>query len=169
MESQMHKIIMTSNSIRLDYKFNKKLCLYDEIPVLCKWCICTPSQNTWSENARLDNQKNIKKERFGQRYKLKKSRPVNYDESKTLLIKGLFCIKLWKIIKDNEVLVNIYEAMFSRSTKATYIWSLKRKESKLMNIWFSNSASLITAKASLGDIFAAETSRFVNKNLLSSF
>ena len=62
--------------------------------------------------------------------------------------------------------MNIDEAMFSRSTKATYSWSLKGKESKLMNIWFSNSASLITAITSLGDVFAAEPADLFNKKLI---
>ena len=65
--------------------------------------------------------------------------------------------------------MNIDETMFSRSTKTTKSWSLKGKESKQMNIWFSNSASLITTITSLGDVFAADTSGIVHNKLIIQF
>ena len=45
--------------------------------------------------------------------------------------------------------------MFSRQTKATRWCSSRGKETNLMNIWFSNSVSLITAITNLGDAFSA--------------
>ena len=72
----------------------------------------------------------VLKERFGLRYKLGKLRPANYDKSKTLLIKGLFCIKQSKVINHYEVLENIDEAMFYRSTRLLIVGLLKEKSQK---------------------------------------
>ena len=59
--------------------------------------------------------------------------------------------------------------MLSRSTKASHSWSTKGKEWTLMNIWYSNSTSLITAITSNGDVFAADTNRFVTGKMLIKF
>ena len=65
---------------------------------------------------------------FGMSYKIGKSRPVDYDEVKLSLMKGLFSIKLSKAINNYELLINIDETMFSRTTKTLHSWSLKGEE-----------------------------------------
>ena len=99
-------------------------------------------------------------------YKLGKLRPVNYCKSNTDLLKALFSLKVCKINDRFELLINIDETMFSRSTKASHSWSTKRKEWTLMNIWYSNSTSLITAITSNGDVFAADTNGSVTGKML---
>ena len=103
-------------------------------------------------------------------YKQRKSHPVSYDERKLLLMEGLFSVNISKIIQKYDVLINIDEAMFSRSTKASRSWSIKGQETKLMNICFSNSTSLIAAITSLGDAFSVDTTGSIYQaNLLSNF
>ena len=113
--------------------------------------------------------RNILKNNLEMSYKLGKSRPVNYCESKASLMKGLFSLKISRIMNRFDVLINIDEAMFSRSTKASYSWSKKGKESTLMNIWFSNSTSLITAITSNGDVFAVDTNGSITSKILIKF
>ena len=67
-------------------------------------------------------------------FKLGKSQPVNYCESNTNLMKGIFNLKICRIKEKFELLINIDRAMFSWSTKASYSWSNKGKESNLKNI-----------------------------------
>ena len=93
------------------------------------------------------------KESFRMSYKQGKSYPVRYDETKILLMKGLFSVNISKIIQKYDLLINIDKAMFSRSTKASCSWSIKGQETKLMNTSFTNSTSLITVITSLGDAF----------------
>ena len=97
----------------------------------------------------------IMQDDLGLSFKLGKSRPVNYNESTTLMMKILFSIKASRILHSYDALINIDETIFSRSTKTTRSWSLKGKEANLMNLWFSNSTSLITSITTLGDVFAA--------------
>ena len=66
--------------------------------------------------------------------KLGKSRPVNYNENRTALMKRLFSIKISKTIENFDVLINIDQSMFSRSTKTSYSWLAKGEDSNLMNI-----------------------------------
>ena len=61
-------------------------------------------------------------------YKIGKSRPIDYDEVKLSLMKGLFSIKLSKAINNYELLIKIDETMFSRTTKTLHSWSLKEKK-----------------------------------------
>ena len=86
-------------------------------------------------------------------YKLGKSRLVNYNEVKAALMKVLFSIKISKIINDYEALINVDDSTFSRLTKTIRSWSEIGKETKLANIWFSNSMLLITGITTFGDVF----------------
>ena len=61
------------------------------------------------------------------------------------------------MINDYDLLINIDETMFTRTTMASRSWSVKVKENNLMNICFSNSTSLMTAITSFGDVLSAET------------
>ena len=56
-------------------------------------------------------------------YKLGKSRLVNYNEVKAVLMKVLFSIKISNIINDYDALINVDESTFSRLTKTTRSWS----------------------------------------------
>ena len=87
-------------------------------------------------------------------YKLGKSRLVNYNEVNAAQMKVLFSIKISKIINDYDALINVDESTFSRLTKTTRSWSEIGKETKLANIWFSNSMSLITGITTFGDVFS---------------
>ena len=70
----------------------------------------------------------ILRNNLGMSYKLGKSRPVSYCKSNTDLLKALFSLKVCKIIDKFELLRNINESMFLRSTKASHSWSTKGKE-----------------------------------------
>ena len=109
------------------------------------------------------------KEYFRMSYKQGKSRPVSYDKTKILLMKGLFSVNISKIIQKYDVLINIEEVMFFRSTKASRSWSIKRQETKLMNICLTNSTSLIIAITSLIDVFQQIQRVQYQANLLSNF
>ena len=84
-------------------------------------------------------------------------------------MKGLFSVKMSKIIKSLDLLVNIDETVFSRSTKVTKSRSVKEKECTSKNICFYNSISLVTAITSLGDVLAADTLVSVTSKLIISF
>ena len=113
--------------------------------------------------------RDILRNNLGMSYKLGKSLLVSYRKSNTDLLKALFSLKVWKIIDRFKLLINIDETMFSRSTKASHSWSTKGKEWALMNIWYSNSTSLITAITSNGDVFAADTNGSVTGKMLIKF
>ena len=49
-------------------------------------------------------------------YKIGKSRPVLYDYDRSMLIKSYFCIKVAKLFHKINVIINIDEAWFSRTT-----------------------------------------------------
>ena len=89
-------------------------------------------------------------------YKLGKSRSIDYNEAKLSLMKGLFRIKVSKVINNFDILINIDETIFLKTTKFSHSWLLKGKEIKLKNIWFSNSTSLMAAITSYGGTFSAE-------------
>ena len=101
-------------------------------------------------------------------YKLGKSRLVKYNEVKAAQMKVLFSIKISKIINDYDALISVDELTFSRLTKTTRRWSEIGKETKLANIWFSNSISLITGITTFGDVFSVGINgSIIVKSLLS--
>ena len=106
---------------------------------------------------------------FGMSYRLGKSLPVDYNEERLSLMKGLFSIKLSKVINNYDISINIDEAMFSQTTKFSHSWLLKGKEIRLKNIWFSNSTSLMAAITSYGDTFSAETQGSVTSKIFVQF
>ena len=89
-------------------------------------------------------------------YKLGKSLPVDYNEAKSSLMKGLFRFKHSKVIYNYDILINIDETIFSQKTMFSHSWLLKGKEIRLKNIWFFNSTFLMAAITSYGDTFSAE-------------
>ena len=97
----------------------------------------------------------ILSENMNMSYKLGKSRLTNYNEINASLMKTLFSIKISKVMNDYDALINIDKTSFSRLTMATRSWSQKGKETKLNNIWFSASISLITGITTFGDVFAS--------------
>ena len=80
--------------------------------------------------------RDILRNNLGMSYKLWKSQPMSYCKSNTDLLKALFSLKVCKIIDRFELLINIDETMFSRSTKASYSWSTNGKEWTLINICY---------------------------------
>ena len=63
-----------------------------------------------------------------------------------------------------DAMVNIDESIFSRLTMAARSWSQKGKETKLSNICFSNSISLITGITTFGNVFATSINGPVTSN-----
>ena len=51
----------------------------------------------------------------------------------------------------------------------SHSWSLKGEDAKLMNIWFTNSTSLMTAITSFGDAFSSEIQGSVTSKLFIEF
>ena len=69
----------------------------------------------------------ILNEQLGMSFKLGKFRPVGFEEDKVSLMKGLFSIKISRMINKHDALININESMFSRTTKTNYSWSERGK------------------------------------------
>ena len=87
---------------------------------------------------------------LGYSYKRCSSRPLLLNRSLSKLKKVLLSVKLWKMITQSTVLVNVDESSFSRSTKANYSWSLKGSSSSISNIIFWGSISIVSAITSNG-------------------
>ena len=93
---------------------------------------------------------------LGMRYKKGLARLVDFNEKFQIWIKQWFSIKLWKVIRRFEMLINIDESSFSRLTKRDFSWIPKGKEQIIKSIWFRNSWSLVTAITTSGGVIAAK-------------
>ena len=102
-------------------------------------------------------------------YKRGKSRPVGLQKEKQDLLKCYFAINIIPVLSQYEILINVDESSFSRTTKTMYSWSKRGEASELTNIGFNNSTSLITAISSTGKVFAVNTKGPVNSSLLLKF
>ena len=100
-------------------------------------------QNKYRVNFQAYIIRDTMKEVLNLSYKKGKSRPLTTMTSKQIIIKGLFVVRIIKIINKFKILINIDETLFSRATKITHIWSEKGKEWVLNNIWCSSSFTLI--------------------------
>ena len=111
----------------------------------------------------------IMKENLSLIYKKGKSWPVGLDRRKADLLKWLFAISIIPRLSDFEMVINVDESSFSRTTKLAHSWLKKGKPIKLNNIWYSSSTSLITAITSKGNAFAANTDGSVNSSIFLEF
>ena len=111
----------------------------------------------------------IMKEHWGLSYKKGKSRPVGMNISKKESLKIYFSIKVARHLSDFEMLINIDESSFSRSTKIDNSWLKRGTDCALMNIWYSTSTSLITSITSAGEVFAVSTTGAVNSQMFIDF
>ena len=102
-------------------------------------------------------------------YKRGQSRPVGFDKKRQDLLKSYFAINIIPLLSQYEILINVDESSFSRTTKTMYSWSKKCWATELNNIGFSNSTSLITAISSSGKVFAMNTSGSINSSLFLKF
>ena len=85
------------------------------------------------------------------------------------LLKCLFAIRIISHLSEFEMLINIDESSFSRTTKLAHSWLKKGKAWKLGNIWSSSSTFLITAITSRGNVFAANTKGSINSSMFLEF
>ena len=106
---------------------------------------------------------------LGMKYKKGLSRLVSFNEEKNILSKQWFAIRLWKVLDQFDMLVNVDESSFSRLTKKCYSWIPKGKQQIIKNIWFLNSWSLVTAITSTGSVMAAKSDKSVNSELFVNF
>ena len=104
----------------------------------------------------------IMKEYWQLSYKKGKSRPMGLQIAKQRLLKLYFTIKLIQNLNNYSMLINIDETYFSRYMKLTHSWLQKGADRELMNIWYTNSASMITSITSSGEVFAISTTGAVN-------
>ena len=103
------------------------------------------------------------------KYKKGLSRLVTFDESRSILAKQLFSIKLCRLLDQFSLLINVDESSFSRMTTKNFSWIPKGKEQIIKNICFQNSWTLITAITSTGGVFSAKSNESVNSNLFVNF
>ena len=103
------------------------------------------------------------------KYKKGLSRLVTFDESRSILAKQLFSIKLCRLLDQFSLLINVDESSFSWMTTKNFSWIPKGKEQIIKNICFQNSWTLITAITSTGGVFAAKSNESVNSNLFVNF
>ena len=73
---------------------------------------------------------------LGMTYKRVSSRPVMKIPYSIILKKVLFWLEYAHMIKQEHVIVNIDETLFSKSTKINYSWSSKRRDNIVNNISF---------------------------------
>ena len=111
----------------------------------------------------------ILKKSLNMSYKRGKSRPVGLQKEKQDLLKCYFAISIIPVLSQYEILINVDESSFSRTTKTMYSWSKRGEASELTNIGFNNSTSLITAISSTGKVFAVNTKGPVNSSLFLKF
>ena len=83
-------------------------------------------------------------------YKIGRSRSVFYDYDRSMLIKSYFCIKVAKLLHKIDVIINIDEAWFSRTTITKRSWLKRGMDETIANIMHSGSVSLISAITSTG-------------------
>ena len=83
-------------------------------------------------------------------YRIGKSRPVLYDYDKSMLIKSYFSIKVTKLPPRIDVIINIDESWFSRTTVAKRSWLRRGMDETITNIKHSGSLSLVSAITSTG-------------------
>ena len=60
-------------------------------------------------------------------YKRGKSRPVGFNKERQELLKCYFSINVVLMLSQFEVLINVDESYFSRSSKTMYSWFKKEK------------------------------------------
>ena len=99
-------------------------------------------------------------------YKRWSSRPSNYDSIRIALLKRIFAIELSNIISSNQLLINIDEVHFSKSSKTNYSWLNKGGNDFRWNLSFKGSLSMICAITSSGNWF---TTNLTEANSTSSF
>ena len=99
-------------------------------------------------------------------YKRWSSRPSNYDPIRITILKRIFAIELSDIISSNQLLVNIDEVHFSKSSKTNYSWLNKESNDFRWNISFKGSLSIIWAITSSCNWF---TTNLVGANNASNF
>ena len=112
--------------------------------------VCTHIKRTIGWNISKEATIKIMKEHCRLSNKKDKSCPFGVNIVKQKVLKQYFAVKISQSILSYEVLINIDETTFSRDTKITHSWLPKGRDSELMNIWYSNSTSLITSITSLG-------------------
>ena len=109
------------------------------------------------------------KQNLGLSYKKGSSRPLKYESNKSKLVKKLFAIEFSNILRSDYLFINIDEVLFSNKTKHSFSWMPKVKSSKIENITFKGSKSLITAVTSNGDWFYSRLSSTNNSETFVSF
>ena len=111
----------------------------------------------------------IMRENLSMSYNKGKSCIRGIQKDRMDLLKCLFAIRIIPHLSEFEMLINIDESSFSRTTKLTHSWLKNEKAWKLGNIWSSSSTSLITAIISRGNVFAANTKGSVNSSRFLEF
>ena len=102
-------------------------------------------------------------------YKIGKSRPVLYDYDKSMLIKSYFSIKVVKLLPQIDVIINIDESWFSRTTVAKRSWLRRGMDETITNIKHSGSLSLVSAITSTGWSFNATVEGTVSSKILLDY
>ena len=111
----------------------------------------------------------IMRENLSMSYKKENSCISGIQKDRMDLLKCLFTIRIISHLSEFEMLINIDESSFSRTTKQTHSYLKKGKAWKLGNIWSSSSTSLITVITSKGNVFAANTKELVNSSMFLEF
>ena len=109
------------------------------------------------------------KEELKLSYKIGKSRPALYDLDRNILLKSYFTIKVIKLLPFIDVIVNIDEAWFSRTTAAKRSWLRRGMDETITNIKHSGSLSLISAITSSGWSFNATVAGSINSRLFIDY
>ena len=113
--------------------------------------------------------RNYLKEDLKLSYKIGKSRPALYDFDKNMILKSYFAIRVIKLLPLIDVIVNIDEAWFSRTTVAKRSWLRRGMDETITNIKHSGSLSLISAITSSGWSFNATVTGSINSKIFINY
>ena len=85
------------------------------------------------------------------------------------LKRAIYLIQFLKMIRSNDLLINIDECIVNRETLPQKSWSDKGQRAELRSIEFTKSASIITAISSDGWHFSCMNFNSINSNIFELF
>ena len=87
----------------------------------------------------------ILRKKFMLSYKRVSSRHINLDHELKNYKKILFAFKIWQQLNNSMTLINIDEALFTKSTKINYSWWKRGVSTSISNQVFRGSVSLVSS------------------------
>ena len=97
------------------------------------------------------------------------TRPNNVDLSRVKVLRSMFWVDFWGLLKYKTLILNIDEWIISRSTKSNYSWSIKGGNKEVKNSPFNGSLSIILAILSNWNWFLLVTDVTIDSSIFCHF